>query len=381
MYHKQAIEISPLQAYASALIFSPTSSLIRRHFKKEEPKWITVKPTIGDKWSACLQTLEGHSESVDSVAFSHDSARLASASGDKTVKIWDASSGDCLQTLEGHSDWVYSVAFSHNSTWLASVSGDRTVKIWDASSGACLQTLEGHSDRVKSVAFSHDSAQLASASRDRTVKIWDASSGACLQTLEGHSDEVNSVAFSHDSALLASASDDGAVKIWDASSGACLQTLEGHSHYVCSVVFSHDSARLASASKDETVKIWDASSGDCLQTLVIGKALFNISFDITSSYLHTEIGIIALEASSLSSSSSSSSLSLDGVPSVTDPQSPRYQGQALSSNGEWITYNSENWVWLPSEYRPSCSAVLGETIGIGVGTGKVWICNFKVNSL
>src|SRR6266480_6903838 len=99
MYHKQAIQISPLQVYASALIFSPAGSLIRRHFKKEEPKWITIKPAIGDKWSACLQTLEGHSRLVSSVAFSHDSARLASASADETVKIWNASSGECLQTL------------------------------------------------------------------------------------------------------------------------------------------------------------------------------------------------------------------------------------------------------------------------------------------
>src|SRR5947207_9846969 len=102
MYHKQAIQISPLQAYSSALIFSPTGSLIRRLFKKEEPKWITVKPAMGDKWNACLQTLEGHRGTVFSVAFSHDSTRLASASSDGTVRIWDAGSGECLQTLEGH---------------------------------------------------------------------------------------------------------------------------------------------------------------------------------------------------------------------------------------------------------------------------------------
>ena len=148
---------------------------------------------------------------------------------------------------------------------------------------------------VRSVAFSHDSARLASASDDKTVKIWDASSGECLQTLEGHSGWVGSVAFSHDSARLASASDDNTVKIWDASSGECLQTLEGHSDRVRSVAFSHDSARLASASYDKTVKIWDASSGECLQTLGIGKTLFNISFDTTGSYLHTEIGTIAVD--------------------------------------------------------------------------------------
>src|SRR5438477_8071282 len=98
MYHKQAIENGPLQAYASALMFSPARSLIRSLFKHEEPKWITIKPPMTNEWSACLQTLEGHSDSVKSVAFSHDSTRrLASASADSTVKIWDASSGEWLQ--------------------------------------------------------------------------------------------------------------------------------------------------------------------------------------------------------------------------------------------------------------------------------------------
>jgi WD40 repeat protein len=104
MYHKWAIENSPLQAYASALLFSPARSLMRGLFKEEELKMITIKPAMSDEWSACLQTLEGHGGWVNSVAFSHDSTRLASGSGDGTVKIWDAGSGGCLQTLEGHGD-------------------------------------------------------------------------------------------------------------------------------------------------------------------------------------------------------------------------------------------------------------------------------------
>ncbi|KAF1965715.1 HET-R [Bimuria novae-zelandiae CBS 107.79] len=266
MSHKWAIEKSPLQAYASAILFSPTQSLISGLFKREEPHFI-IKPDMEENWSACLQTLEGHRHEVNSVAFSPDSTRLASGSRDNTVKIWDASSGACLSTLKGHSSHISSVAFSPDSTQLTSGSEDKTVKIWDASSGACLSTLEGHSSHISSVAFSPDSTRLASGSCDNTVKIWDASSGACLSTLKGHSHWVNSVAFSPDSTRLASGSCDNTVKIWDASSGACLLTLEGHSNHINSVAFSPDSTRLASGSKDKTVKIWDASSGACLSTL------------------------------------------------------------------------------------------------------------------
>ncbi|KAF1812310.1 hypothetical protein P152DRAFT_507620 [Eremomyces bilateralis CBS 781.70] len=142
MSYNLAIENSPLQAYASALLFSPVCSLIRGLFRHEELEWITIQPSMPAEWNACLQTLEGHSGYVFSVAFSHDSARLASASYDRTVKIWDTSSGACLQTLEGHSSHVNLVAFSPDSARLASASDDRTVKIWDTTIGACLQTLE-----------------------------------------------------------------------------------------------------------------------------------------------------------------------------------------------------------------------------------------------
>ncbi|KAF2683539.1 WD40 repeat-like protein [Lentithecium fluviatile CBS 122367] len=122
--------------------------------------------------------------SVNSVAVSHDSTQLVSASDDRTVKLWDARSGECLSTLEGHSSSVNSVAFSHDSTQLVSASGDGTVKVWDACSGECLSMFEGHRNFVYSAAFSYDSTQLASASDDGTVKVWDARSGECLSTIK-----------------------------------------------------------------------------------------------------------------------------------------------------------------------------------------------------
>ncbi|PHH49792.1 Vegetative incompatibility protein HET-E-1 [Ceratocystis fimbriata CBS 114723] len=267
LFHGEAIDIAPLQVYVSALIFSPTNSLIRRMFQHEEPDWIALKPKVGANWSACLRTFEGHTRPVASVMFSNDAQRLVSASGDKTIKIWDATSGTCLQTLEGHDEWVKSVVFSNDGQRLASVSGDKTVKIWDATSGACLHNLDGHTDLLKSVMFTNDGQRLASVSDDKIVKIWDATAGACLQTFGNYQMYVTSVAFSNDGQRLASASFDTTVKIWDASSGECLQTLKGHEYWVTFVVFSNDGQRLASVSSDKTVEIWDATAGTCLETL------------------------------------------------------------------------------------------------------------------
>jgi len=88
-----------------------------------------------------------------------------------------------LQTLEGPSGYIHSVAFSPDSARLASASYDQNIKVWDASSGESLQTLKGHTGSVNSVAFSADSARLASGSSDGAVKIWDAGSGECFQAL------------------------------------------------------------------------------------------------------------------------------------------------------------------------------------------------------
>ncbi|KFZ16002.1 hypothetical protein V502_05289 [Pseudogymnoascus sp. VKM F-4520 (FW-2644)] len=267
LYNRSVIEQAPLQVYCSALIFAPEQSIVRETFEKCIPAWIERKPKVQAHWSAALQTLEGHSRSVTSVAFSPDGTQVVSGSYDTTVRLWDAATGAPLQTLEGHSNRVTSVAFSADGTQVVSGSDDETVQLCDAATGALLQTLEGHSSSVTSVAFSPDGTQVVSGSYDATVRLWDAATGALLQTVEGHSNSVMSVAFSPDGTQVVSGSYDTTVRLWDAATGAPLQTLEGHSNRVTSVAFSPDGTQVISGSYDDTVRLWDAATGASLQTL------------------------------------------------------------------------------------------------------------------
>ncbi|PMD34464.1 WD40 repeat-like protein [Hyaloscypha variabilis F] len=264
LYYRSTIKRVPIQIYSIALVSAPANSIVRNQFEDKIPKYIQKRPDVQKNWSPLLYTLEGHSDSVNAVAFSRDGKQLASAADDQTVKLWDAATGAALQTLKGHSGTVPAVAFSPDGKQLASGSADRTVRLWDTATGAVLQTLKGHSDWVLTVAFSLDGKQLASGSRDKTVRIWDVATGAALQTLKGHSDWVLTVAFSPDGKQLASGSLDKTVRLWDVATGAALQTLEGYSDWVNAVAFSPDGKQLASASYDQTVKLWDVAIGAVL---------------------------------------------------------------------------------------------------------------------
>ena len=168
--------------------------------------WCPRTATMEQAEAPCLRKMVGHGSGVTSVAYSMDGTRVVSGSEDKTVRIWDASTGEEVQRLEGHSGEVSSVAFSMDGTRVVSGSDDKTVRIWDASTGEEVQKLEGHSGGVTSVAFSMDGTRVVSGSGDKTVRIWDASTGEEVQKLEGHSDWVSSVAFSMDGTRVVSGS-------------------------------------------------------------------------------------------------------------------------------------------------------------------------------
>lgn len=271
---------NPLLAYTSALIFSPSNSIIRKLFQIEEPKWLKVKPKVDYNWTFCLQTLSGHSDTVKCVAFS-EKGYLASGSSDGTIKIWNTTTGREWFTINIGCT-AHSIVLSPDGQYLAAICGTTTAKIWDLLAGKEQQAFRGKEqqasrgkERTKgydpwftSVAFSKDGRYLALGSVDGALKIWDVILSREKQTLEGHTHAINSIAFSTHH-HLASGSDDETIRIWDIT-GKRHQTLKGHGWPVASVVFSTDDRYLASVSTDYTIKIWDAIAGKEKRTIKLG---------------------------------------------------------------------------------------------------------------
>ena len=148
----------------------------------------------------------------------------------------------------------------------------------------------------------------------------------------------------------------------------CWLTLEGHSEWVRSVVMSGDSRCVVTASVDSTARTWEASSGRCLQRLEISGVLDDISFDANSEVLRTDIGPLHFDVLTGSKPAA--------VTAAADTTHDQTLG--LSGDGRWITVASKNLVWLPSEYRPSCSVVSGKVMGVGVGSGRMWTCSVNI---
>jgi WD40 repeat protein/tRNA A-37 threonylcarbamoyl transferase component Bud32 len=208
--------------------------------------------------------LKGHKDYVNRVVFRGDGLQIASVSLDRTVRLWDATSGRETRTLTEPNPadplpWELAncLTFSPDGKLLAVAFG-KTIAVWDLSTGQIAQRLE-HKDSVRGVQFSPDNLVLASASADKTVQVWNVATGKQWVPLKGHAGAVNAVAFSPDGRRFASASFDHSVKLWDYHSGPAILTLRGHTAPVQSVAFSADGNWIYSAGRDGLVRKWDAT--------------------------------------------------------------------------------------------------------------------------
>ncbi|MBO9308256.1 MAG: WD40 repeat domain-containing protein [Chloroflexi bacterium] len=240
---------------------------IRHLAASPDGKYIAVASTIGIwLYSAADVTkqprfLSGHSEEVQQVAFSSDGAKLASASLDRTVGVWNVETGERLQTFGGARSGFCAVAFSPDNKLVAAATLDQdTIRLWEAESGRVAGILQGHRGQINALSFKADGKQLASGSSDQRVRIWDVEKGAELRALEDAKAQVNAVAYSPDGALLAVGSSNGNVLLYETESYRILQTLQMQRANIGSLAFSPDGKTLAVGASAK-IFLWDVASG------------------------------------------------------------------------------------------------------------------------
>jgi WD40 repeat protein/formylglycine-generating enzyme required for sulfatase activity len=239
-----------------------TAEIGFRVAKGDSPDWEQKLRDVAQRDAAT--TLSGHTETIMSLAFSPDGKTLASASDDRTIKLWVVATGKNTATLGGHTDHVLSVAFSPDGKTLASGSQDETIKLWEIATGNNIATFMGHKRGVASVVFSPDGRTLVSGSWDKSIKFWDVTAGHQTAVLDGHTWAVR---FSPDGKSLASAGADKTIKLWDIASGKNTAILKGHVTVIHCLAYHPDGKTLASASGESAIKLWDTASGKNFATL------------------------------------------------------------------------------------------------------------------
>ncbi|KAL4908466.1 hypothetical protein BDW74DRAFT_175147 [Aspergillus multicolor] len=300
-YHNNVIWQTPLQVYSYALVFSPTSSVVRSLFQDQIPAWIRKAPVMNTYWQLHLHNIYGVTWEPSAIAFHPDGSLITGGHAAGTIEICNASTRTIERVVKGHKRHVGSLALSADGSLLASTAHNRYIQIWNVSDWSVVQTWRGrgYHKYYSMLQFSPDGKILLSAANGRTIFMWDVDTGAIQKTIgfAGHA-----VFLENTRIALAATSDsiriwnpdtgvvqrewtldvgqvrsllaltdgksivvggDTALQIWNAATGQLLRTLASHTsdHAITKMALFPGGDRLVTGSDNHEVQIWDMESG------------------------------------------------------------------------------------------------------------------------
>lgn len=214
-------------------------------------------------------TLPFHQGRIWSVAVDLQHARIASASDDHTIRLWNTETGQCLTTLTGHNNWVRTVAFSSHGRFLVSGGDDCTIRVWNTASGFCRRVLKPSDAWIRTVEFDPtNSRYLISGGDDQVVRRWDIKE-EISSPLAQHDHRICSVAYSPDGTMVASGSDDATVILYDMKSSQIVYRFANADLGIKAVAFSPDGRYLAAGGDDQLLYLWDLQASNPEEQCVV----------------------------------------------------------------------------------------------------------------